>query len=62
MVEFDFVVLISPAANDGSEYILPITADYFTKWGEAVSTLDKSAASVATALFKVLAAVIIVDM
>ena len=42
----------SPVAEDGSTFILTIT-DYFTKWSEAVATTDKSAASVATALFKV---------
>ena len=52
MVGIDFVGPISPAADDGSEYILTAT-DYFTKWCEAVPTVDKSAASVATALFKV---------
>ena len=52
MVGIDFVGPISPAADDGSEYILTAT-DYFTKWSEAVPTVDKSATSVATALFKV---------
>ena len=52
MVGIDFVGPISPAADDGSKYILTAT-DYFTKWSEAVPTVDKSAASVATALFKV---------
>ena len=31
MVGIDFVGPISPAADDGSEYILTAT-DYFTKW------------------------------
>ena len=52
MVGIDFVGPISPEAEDGSKFILT-TTDYFTKWCEAVPTMDKSAASVATALFKV---------
>lgn len=51
-VGIDFVGPISPTADDGSVYILTIT-DYFTKWVEAIPTVDKSAASVSTALFKV---------
>ena len=42
----------SEGCTDRSRYILTIS-DYFTKWIEAIPTLDKSASSVATALFKV---------
>lgn len=52
MVGIDFVGPISPPADDGSQYILTIV-DYFTKWAEAVATVDKSAASTSTVLFKV---------
>ena len=52
MVGIDLIGPIAPVAEDGSRYILTIT-DYFTKWAEAVATNDKSAQSVATALFKV---------
>lgn len=52
MIGIDFVGPVHPVASDGSEYILTIT-DYFTKWAEAVTTIDKSAVSVAHALFKV---------
>ena len=41
MIGIDFVGPIFPAATDGSRYILTI-CDYFTKWVEAVPTLDKS--------------------
>ena len=51
-IGIDFIGPISPMADDGSSYILTIT-DYFTKWVEAFPTADKSAASVATSLFKV---------
>lgn len=53
MVGIDFVGPVSPVAEDGSRFILTIT-DYFTKWADAIATPDKSASSVATALFKVL--------
>ena len=52
MVGIDFVGPISPVADDGSRYILTI-ADYFTKWVEAIPTVDKSAASTSAALFNV---------
>lgn len=52
MVGIDFVGPVSPVAEDGSRFILTIT-DYFTKWADAITTPDKSASSVATALFKV---------
>ena len=52
MVGIDFVGPISPVADDGNVFIFTIT-DYFSKWAEAIPTIDKSAASVATALFKV---------
>lgn len=53
----DFIGPLSPTADDGSRYILTIT-DYFTKWVEAIATADKSAASVAAALFKVMIIII----
>ena len=43
MVGIDFVGPILRAVDDGSGYILTAT-DYFTKWCEAVPTVDKSAA------------------
>ena len=52
MLGIDFVGPISPTADDGSQYILTVT-DYFSKWSEALPTIDKSAPSVANALFKV---------
>ena len=52
MVGIDIVGPISPPADDSSQYILTII-DYFTKWAEAVPTVDKSAASTSTVLFKV---------
>ena len=52
MVGIDFVGPISPVASDGSQYILTVT-DHFTKWAEAVPTVDKTVASTSTVLFKV---------
>ena len=52
MIGIDFVGPISPPSTDGSQYILTIS-DYFTKWVEALPTSDKSASTVATALFRV---------
>ena len=52
MIGIDFIGPISPEASDGSKYILTIS-DYFTKWVEAIPTPDKTACSVALALFKV---------
>lgn len=52
MVGIDFVGPILPVAYDDSRYILTIT-DYFTKWAKAIPTMDKSAATVASVLFKV---------
>ena len=51
-IGIDFIGPLSPEADDGSRYILTVS-DYFTKWVEAIPTIDKSASSVATALFKV---------
>ena len=48
----DFVGPLSPIAKDGSRYILTIS-DYFTKWAEAIPTVDKRASTVASSLFKV---------
>lgn len=53
MIGIDFIGPIRPRGNDGTEYILTVS-DYFTKWAEATTTCDKSAASVASALFKVI--------
>ncbi len=39
-------------ADDGSRYILTVS-DYFTKWVDAIATVDKSASTVAASLFKV---------
>ena len=52
MVGIDFVGPLSPIAKDGSRYILTIS-DYFTKWVEAIPTVDKRASTVASSLFKV---------
>ena len=52
MIGIDFIGPLSPAADDGSHYILTLS-NYFTKWVEAIPTTDKSASSAATALFKV---------
>ena len=52
MVGIDFIGPVSPEADDGSRFILTLS-DYFTKWVEAVPTVDKSASSVAASLFKV---------
>ena len=52
MVGIDFIGPLSPEADDGSCYILTLS-DYFTKWVDAIPTTDKSASSVAAALFKV---------
>ncbi len=52
MVGIDFIGPLSPAADDGSRFILTLS-DYFTKWVEAVPTCDKSASSVSASLFKV---------
>ena len=52
MIGIDFIGPISPESEDGSRYILTIS-DYFTKWVEALPTLDKYASTVAAALFKV---------
>ena len=51
-IGIDFVGPLSPEADDGSCYIFT-ASDYFTKWVEAVPTIDKSASTVATVLFKV---------
>ena len=51
-IGIDFVGPLSSESDDGSRYILTIS-DYFTKWVEEIPTPDKSASSVATALFKV---------
>ena len=51
MVGIDFVGPLSPP-SDGNSYILTLS-DYFTKWVEAIPTADKTAATVATLLFKV---------
>ncbi|KAL5494269.1 hypothetical protein EMCRGX_G015566 [Ephydatia muelleri] len=51
MVGIDFVGPLSPIAKDGSRYILTIS-DYFTKWVEAIPTVDKRASTVASSLFK----------
>ena len=51
-IGIDFIGPLSPAADDGSTFIL-IVSDYFSKWVEAVPTPDKSAATVSTTLFKV---------
>ena len=42
MIGIDFIDPISPESEDGSRYILTIS-DYFTKWVEALPTLDKYA-------------------
>lgn len=51
-VGIDFIGPISPTSDDGNRYILTLS-DYCTKWVEAIPTPDKSASSVATALFKI---------
>ena len=51
-IGIDFVGPLSPESDDGSRYIFT-ASDYFTKWVEAVPTIDKSASTVATVLFKV---------
>lgn len=51
-VGIDFIGPISPTSDDGNRYILTLS-DYCTKWMEAIPTPDKSASSVATALFKI---------
>ena len=51
-IGIDFVGPISPAGDDGSRYIFTMS-DYFTKWVDAVPTVDKSASTVAMVLFKV---------
>lgn len=53
MVGIDFIGPLSPEADDGSRFILTLS-DYYTKWVEAVPTIDKSASSVASSLFKVI--------
>lgn len=52
MLGIDFVGPLTPEAEDGSRYILTIS-DYFTKWVEAIPTVDKNASTVAAVLFKV---------
>ena len=51
-IGIDFIGPISPIADDGSCYILMIN-DYFTKWAEAIPTIDKSACTVASALHQI---------
>ena len=51
-IGIDFIGPLSPTADDGSKYILTVS-DYFSKWVEAVPTPDKTASTVASALFKV---------
>ena len=52
MIGMDFIGPLTPRAKDGSRYILTLS-DYFTKWVEAIPTVDKSATTVASCLFKV---------
>ena len=52
MIGMDFIGPLTPRAKDGSRYIL-ILSDYFTKWVEAIPTVDKSATTAASCLFKV---------
>ena len=52
MIGMDFIGPLTPRAKDGSRYIL-ILSDYFTKWVEAIPTVDRSATTVASCLFKV---------
>ncbi|KAL5517510.1 hypothetical protein EMCRGX_G003065 [Ephydatia muelleri] len=52
MIGIDFIGPVSPEAEDGSKYILTVS-DYFTKWVEAIPTIDNKAVTVATVLFKI---------
>ena len=51
MIGIDFIGPVSPEAEDGSKYILTVS-DYFTKWVEAIPTIDNKAVTVAAVLFK----------
>ena len=45
-IGIDFVGPLSPTAADGCRYIFKIS-DYFSKWVEAVPTINKEATTVA---------------
>ena len=51
MIGIDFIGPISPEAENGSKYILT-GSDYFTKWEEAIPTINNYTTTVSTALFK----------
>ena len=51
MILIEFIGPISSKAEDGKKYILTVS-DYFTKWVEAISTINNNAVTVSTALFK----------
>ena len=51
MIGIDYIGPVSPEAEDGSKYILTVS-DYFTKWVEAIPTIDNKAVTVAAVLFK----------
>ena len=49
MIGIDFIGPVSPEAEGGSKYILTVS-DYFTKWVEAIPTIDNKAVTVAAVL------------
>ncbi len=51
-IGIDYIGPISPPASDGSRFILTVS-DYFSKWVEAIPTVDKEASTVAIQLYKV---------
>ena len=51
MIGIDFIGPVSPEAEDGSKYIFNVS-DYFTKWVEAIPTIDNKTVTVATVLLK----------
>ena len=51
MLSIDFIGPVSPEAEDGNKYIFTVS-DYFTKWVEAIPTIDNKAVTVVTVLFK----------